>query len=105
MQLGKEGLANASCVDFLFYFIKSPPFPAPTPQHATSNNTAKLHWIPTLLFLIFVWNQESKNIWHYIVLHWLFLQKWKQHKTCYIRKTAQNLCTSTEDIIQKALKE
>lgn len=38
---------------FFFYFIKSPlPAPTPPPQHATSNNTAKLHWIPTLLFLI-----------------------------------------------------
>lgn len=65
MQLGKEGLANASCVEFFFYFIKSPPFPTltpPPPQHATSNNTAKLHWIPTLLSPIFVRKQESKDI-------------------------------------------
>ena len=38
---------------FLLYQVLLSLAPTP-PQHATSNNTAKLHWIPTLLFLIFV---------------------------------------------------
>ena len=44
----------------------------------------------------------------YLTLHCftlIILAELKQHKTCYIRGTVQNLCTSTEDIIQKALKE
>lgn len=81
MQRGKEGLANGSRVVFFFcffffclflvpllhfYFIEIPflPAPAPPPQPATSNNTAKLHWIPTLLlsFLIFVRKHKRARI-------------------------------------------
>lgn len=51
-----------SPVPFLLYQVF---FLAPTPpQPTTSDDTAKLHWIPTLLFsfLNFVRKHESKNI-------------------------------------------
>lgn len=54
-----------------FYFIKILlfPAPAPPPQPATSNDTAKLHWIPTprLSFLIFFKKNTREQ--EYLTLH------------------------------------
>lgn len=94
-----------------FYFIKIPliPAPAPPPQPATSNNTAKLHWIPALLlFLIFVRKHKRARIFDTTYFYMNYSCKNEndtQHKTYYNRGTAHNLCTSAEDRILKALKE
>lgn len=53
-----------------FYFIETllrpSPAPPPPPRPATSNDSAKLHWIPALLLLSFLifckTTPESKNI-------------------------------------------
>lgn len=78
-----------------FYFIKILLFPAPTPplQPATSDDTAKLHWIPTLLlsFLIFVRNKRARIFdTTYFYMSYSCKNDTK-HKNYYIRGTAHVL--------------
>lgn len=119
MQRGKEGLANGSRVvffcfvffSFIFFFCLffwSPcsistlskiflfPAPTPPPQPATSDDTAKLHWIPTLLlsFLIFVRKHKRARIFDTTYFYMSYSCKNEndtKHKTYYIRGTAHVL--------------
>lgn len=101
-------LFSLSPIFFLFFFFLAPllhfyfikillfPAPAPPPQPATSNDTAKLHWIPTLLlsFLIFLRKHKRARIFDTTYFYMSYSCKNENNtkqKTYYIRGTAHVL--------------